>query len=281
MSGAATNNLNSYPVLILGKVLAAIGDGSLDNAQHRIFGTYFAPGKGFAFSIGQLASHNLPNAVQCLMLNGGHRFDLVRREPRPIRRPVHRERHCDQSAHVCMGPMDLLHHRTLLIHVRDRRLLPRPLPPRQVQRHRPDERPATSRAAHGRRQERRVQAQCYQAPSDDVLDRCRVRRLRERRRPVIRVYFNVGCVFLSPTSCLINFVVDRQFAQQRLNKGAVIGGWVSSFYLLLPAGLTPFLGIYVDLCGQRILFRTFLMSLQTSDMDILMLTFASQCSCLV
>ena len=52
MSGAATNNLNSYPLLILGKVLAAIGDGSLDNAQHRIFSTYFAPGRGFAFSIG-------------------------------------------------------------------------------------------------------------------------------------------------------------------------------------------------------------------------------------
>lgn len=53
MSGAATNNLNSYPVLIVGKVLAAIGDGSLDNAQHRIFATYFGPGRGFAFSIGQ------------------------------------------------------------------------------------------------------------------------------------------------------------------------------------------------------------------------------------
>ena len=47
----------------------------------------------------------------------------------------------------------------------------------------------------------------------------------------------------------------RQFAQQRLKKGAVIGGWVSSFYLLLPAGLTPFLGIYIDVFGQRIAFR--------------------------
>lgn len=54
MAGAATNNLNSYPLLIFGKVLAAIGDGSLDNAQHRIFSTYFAPGKGFAFSIGTI-----------------------------------------------------------------------------------------------------------------------------------------------------------------------------------------------------------------------------------
>ena len=54
MAGAATNNLNIYPLLILGKVLASIGDGSLDNAQHRIFSTYFAPGKGFAFSIGTI-----------------------------------------------------------------------------------------------------------------------------------------------------------------------------------------------------------------------------------
>lgn len=54
MAGAATNSLNSYPLLIVGKVLAAVGDGSLDNAQHRIFSTYFAPGKGFAFSIGMI-----------------------------------------------------------------------------------------------------------------------------------------------------------------------------------------------------------------------------------
>ena len=46
----------------------------------------------------------------------------------------------------------------------------------------------------------------------------------------------------------------RQFAQQRLKKGAVIGGWVSSFYLLLPACLTPFLGIFIDVYGQRVTF---------------------------
>lgn len=51
-AGAATNNLNSYTLLIVGKVVAAIGDGSLDNAQHRIFTTYFAPGRGFASSVG-------------------------------------------------------------------------------------------------------------------------------------------------------------------------------------------------------------------------------------
>lgn len=53
MAGSGTNNLNSYPLLILGKVIAAVGDGSLDNAQHRIFSSYFARGGGFAFSIGE------------------------------------------------------------------------------------------------------------------------------------------------------------------------------------------------------------------------------------
>ncbi len=32
---------------------------------------------------------------------------------------------------------------------------------------------------------------------------------------------------------------------------------MSSFYLLLPAGLTPFLGIYIDVFGQRIAFREY------------------------
>jgi len=48
--------------------------------------------------------------------------------------------------------------------------------------------------------------------------------------------------------------ISTQFAQQRLNKGAVIGGWVSSFYLLLPACLTPLLGVVIDVYGQRVSF---------------------------
>lgn len=47
-------------------------------------------------------------------------------------------------------------------------------------------------------------------------------------------------------------LLNRQFAQQRLEKGAVIGGWVSSFYLLLPIGVTPFLGVWLDFFGQRV-----------------------------
>ena len=60
---------------------------------------------------------------------------------------------------------------------------------------------------------------------------------------------------LSPLHIVL---ILSQFAQQRLKKGAVIGGWVSSFYLLLPAGLTPFLGIYIDVFGQRIGFRKYI-----------------------
>ena len=68
MAGAATNNLNSYALLILGKVISAIGDGSIDNAQHRIFSTYFAPGRGFAFSIGEwcLRCQFSPSVDTCL-----------------------------------------------------------------------------------------------------------------------------------------------------------------------------------------------------------------------
>jgi len=51
--------------------------------------------------------------------------------------------------------------------------------------------------------------------------------------------------------------LSRQFAQQRLGKGAVVGGWVSSFYLLLPVVLTPFLGIFIDVFGHRISVRLY------------------------
>jgi MFS family permease len=48
---------------------------------------------------------------------------------------------------------------------------------------------------------------------------------------------------------------SSQFTQQRLKKGAVVGGWVSSFYLLLPAVITPFLGIFIDAFGRRVSIR--------------------------
>lgn len=76
LAGGATNGLNSYPLLILGKVVAAIGDGSLDNAQHRIFSTYFAPGRGFAGSIGSFCLFISDIVFLYLSLTYGRR-DLV------------------------------------------------------------------------------------------------------------------------------------------------------------------------------------------------------------
>ena len=75
--------------------------------------------------------------------------------------------------------------------------------------------------------------------------------------------FNPSSLFLRELTIIVISVNDNipdhistsQFAQQRLKKGAVIGGWVSSFYLLLPACLTPFLGIFIDVYGQRVTFR--------------------------
>lgn len=46
--------------------------------------------------------------------------------------------------------------------------------------------------------------------------------------------------------------VSTQLAQQRLQKGAVVAGWVSSFHLLLPIAVTPFLGTFIDACGRRV-----------------------------
>jgi MFS family permease len=66
----------------------------------------------------------------------------------------------------------------------------------------------------------------------------------------------------------------RQFAQQRLKKGAVVGGWVSSFYLLLPAVITPFLGIFIDAFGRRVSIRTEF----SPDLLSVLLIYA-QCSC--
>lgn len=85
--------------------------------------------------------------------------------------------------------------------------------------------------------------------------------IRKRRCPILRINFYVRIPFYSTIISHIThtslITLISQFAQQRLKKGAVIGGWVSSFYLLLPAGLTPFLGIFIDVYGQRITLRMY------------------------
>ncbi|KAI0651119.1 MFS general substrate transporter [Trametes meyenii] len=222
MSGAATNHLNSYPLLIVGKVLAAIGDGSLDNAQHRIFSTYFAPGKGFAFSIGAIWC--VANLAQ---FTGQSTANVIARN-------LHTYAWALWISSVIAGFSFLC---AVTVFFLDR----------------------------------------YLRVRYNVTDQTSGRR---HTGQVRRGTFNIRAIrFLPMTFWLVvafavfenagvqSFVsISTQFAQQRLKKGAVIGGWVSSFYLLLPAGLTPFLGIYIDVYGKRIGFLflsglTFLISM--------------------
>ncbi|KAI0920584.1 hypothetical protein AcV5_010283 [Taiwanofungus camphoratus] len=96
----------------------------------------------------------------------------------------------------------------------------------------------------------------------DVTDQTNGRRHTGTRKNVFRLravqrlpltYWIVVLFSVFENAGVQSFIsISTQFAQQRLKKGAVIGGWVSSFYLLLPACLTPFLGIYIDAFGQRI-----------------------------
>nr|VWP01720.1 Cytochrome P450 monooxygenase CYP52X1 [Ganoderma boninense] len=221
MSGAATNNLNSYPLLILGKVVAAIGDGSLDNAQHRIFSTYFAPGRGFAFSIGMIWS--VANLAQ---FTGQSTANIITRNLGSYAFALWISSAISMFSLLC----------AITIFFLDRYL----------------------RARY------------------DVTDQTSGKRHSGQRggkfdiRAIKHLPFSFWLVVLFAifeNAGVQSFVsISTQFAQQRLKKGAVIGGWVSSFYLLLPAGLTPFLGIYIDVFGQRIAFLflsglTFLISM--------------------
>ncbi|KAI0830310.1 MFS general substrate transporter [Trametes gibbosa] len=220
MSGAATNHLNSYPLLIVGKVLAAIGDGSLDNAQHRIFSTYFAPGKGFAFSIGACVA----NLAQ---FTGQSTANVIAKNLGTYAWALWISSVIAGFSFACAVTVFFL----------DR----------------------------------------YLRVRYDVTDQTSGLR---HTGQIKRGTFNIGAIKHLPLTFWLvvafavfenagvqSFVsISTQFAQQRLKKGAVIGGWVSSFYLLLPAGLTPFLGIYIDVYGKRIGFLflsgiTFLISM--------------------
>ncbi|TFK71180.1 MFS general substrate transporter [Pluteus cervinus] len=208
MGGSAS--INSYPLLVAGKVIAAIGDGSLDNAQHRIFSTYFAPGRGFAFSIGaiwsiaNLAQFTGQSTANIIANNlGGYAFSLW------------------ISAAISLFSLIC----AVTVVVLDR----------------------------------------YLRANYDVTDQTSGKRY---AKGVKYGNFQLGAVKHLPMTFWIvvlfavfenagvqSFVsISTQFAQQRLKKGAVVGGWVSSFYLLLPVGLTPFLGIFIDGYGHRVSF---------------------------
>ncbi|OBZ74609.1 Major facilitator superfamily domain-containing protein 1 [Grifola frondosa] len=222
MSGAATNNLNSYPLLIVGKVLAAIGDGSLDNAQHRIFSTYFAPGKGFAFSIGAIWC--IANLAQ---FTGQSTANVITQNLGSYAWALWISSVIALFSFLCAVAVFLL----------DRFLRARY---------------EVTDQTSGRRHTGQTRGGVFS--------------LRAMRRLPLTFWLVVLFAVFENAGVQSFVSISTQFAQQRLKKGAVIGGWVSSFYLLLPAGLTPFLGIYIDVFGQRIGFLfvsalTFLVSM--------------------
>ncbi|KAL1943261.1 hypothetical protein VTO73DRAFT_4336 [Trametes versicolor] len=222
MSGAATNHLNSYPLLIVGKVLAAIGDGSLDNAQHRIFSTYFAPGRGFAFSIGAIWC--VANLAQ---FTGQSTANIIARNLGTYAWALWISSVIAGFSFAC----------AITVFFLDRYL-----------RARYD----VTDQTNGRRHTGAVRRGTFNLKAI-------------RHLPM--TFWLVVAFAVFENAGVQSFVsISTQFAQQRLKKGAVIGGWVSSFYLLLPAGLTPFLGIYIDVYGKRIGFLflsglTFLISM--------------------
>ncbi|KIK69143.1 hypothetical protein GYMLUDRAFT_35216 [Collybiopsis luxurians FD-317 M1] len=210
MAGSATNNFNNYPLLIVGKVLAAIGDGSLDNAQHRIFSTYFARGGGFAFSIG--AIWGVANLAQ---FTGQSTANIIATNLGTYAWALWISAIIALFSVIC----------AVAVYFLDLWLLKK----YQVTDH-----------------------------TDGMTLKSNVRRgvfsLKAVRE--LPVTFWVVVLFsIFENAGVQSFVsISTQFAQQRLKKGAVIGGWVSSFYLLLPACLTPVLGIVIDLHGQRVSF---------------------------
>ncbi|CDO77471.1 hypothetical protein BN946_scf184902.g5 [Trametes cinnabarina] len=222
MSGAATNHLNSYPLLIVGKVLAAIGDGSLDNAQHRIFSTYFAPGKGFAFSIGAIWC--VANLAQ---FTGQSTANVIATNLGTYAWALWISAVISGFSLACAVTVFFL----------DRYLRARYNVTDQTS---------------GLRHTGAVKSGKFNIKAIRYLP---------------MTFWLVVAFAVFENAGVQSFVsISTQFAQQRLKKGAVIGGWVSSFYLLLPAGLTPFLGIYVDVFGNRIGFLfmsglTFLVSM--------------------
>ncbi|CAA7261924.1 unnamed protein product [Cyclocybe aegerita] len=222
MAGAATNHLNSYPLLILGKVIAAIGDGSLDNAQHRIFSTYFARGRGFAFSIG--AIWGVANLAQ---FTGQSTANVIAKNTGTFAWALWISAAIALFSVLC-GIAVVFLDRWL----RDRYDIT-------------DQTDGQLLKTHTRRGVFSIKAIKHLPLTFWVV-------------VFFAIFENAG---------VQSFVsISTQFAQQRLKKGAVIGGWVSSFYLLLPACLTPFLGIFIDASGHRVSFLfisglTFLISM--------------------
>ncbi|KAF4586396.1 hypothetical protein EYR38_010672 [Pleurotus pulmonarius] len=220
MAGSATNSLRSYPLLIFGKVLTSIGDGSIDNAQHRIFSTYFAPGRGFAFTIGM----SVANLAQ---FTGSTTANVISANTGTYAWALWVSSIISLFSVLCSVAVFFL----------DRYL-----------RTRYDITDHTT----GKRHLGATKTGAFSIKAVTQL-------------PITFWIIVLFTVF--ENAGVQSFVgISTQFAQQRLKKGAVIGGWVANFYLLLPACLTPFLGIFIDFYGNRVTFlflsgTTFLISM--------------------
>lgn len=209
-AGATTNGFNSYHVLMVGKIIAAIGDGSLDNAQHKIFTTYFAPGNGFALSIGLIWS--MANMAQYV---GQSTANVMSQNLGSYSWPL--------WIGAIMGLFSFLC--AICAFVLDKYL----------------------------RSHYEVVEYCKRFDQPSVGG---VKVVTSHWSAVRQMPFTFWFVVLFATfqtGGVESFVsVSTQFAQQRLKKGAVVGGWVSSFYLFVPIGLTPFLGMFIDAYGRRV-----------------------------
>ncbi|KAG2136701.1 MFS general substrate transporter [Suillus clintonianus] len=209
-AGATTNGLNSYHILIVGKIIAAIGGGSLDNAQHKIFTTYFAPGHGFALSIGFIWS--MANVAQYV---GQSTANVMSANLGSYSWPL--------WIGAIIGLLSFLS--AICVFLLDKHL----------------------------RLHYEVIDHCKRSdqPSAGGVKAGTFHWSIARQMPFTFWFVVLFAVF--QTAGVASFVsVSTQFAQQRLKKGAVVGGWVSSFYLILPIALTPLEGVFIDAYGRRV-----------------------------
>ncbi|KAJ7581826.1 MFS general substrate transporter [Mycena floridula] len=206
-AGSVTDHFHSYPVLVLGKVVAAIGDGSLDNAQHRIFSTYFAPGKGFASSIGIIWS--VANLAQ---YTGQSTANVITQNLGSFSWSLWISAVISLFSAICAVTVFFL----------DRYLR------------------RTYNITDQTSGNRHTGASKVGVFKLDTI----------RHMPATFWFIVLFAIF--ENAGVQSFIsISTQISQQRLKKGAVVGGWVASMYLLLPIGLTPFIGIFVDMFGHR------------------------------
>ncbi|KAG1862373.1 MFS general substrate transporter [Suillus tomentosus] len=209
-AGATTDGLNSYHILMVGKIIAAIGGGSLDNAQHKIFTAYFAPGSGFAMSIGFIWS--MANVAQYV---GQSTANVMSQNLGSYSWPLWTGAIIGFFSFLC----------AVSVFVLDKYL----------------------------RLSYEVIDHCEQSdqPSAGSVKGGPFNWSIVRQMPLTFWFVVLFATFQN--AGMASFItVSTQFAQQRLQKGAVVGGWVSSFYLILPIGLTPFLGMFIDAYGRRV-----------------------------